>query len=47
MINKNGNSEIISKEINDLLESFDKFIIQKNLFVGDIKNAFLNSSNNN
>lgn len=47
MLDKNNNSEIISKEINELLSSFDGFLIKKNLVIEDIKSSFLKCSNNN
>lgn len=47
MMNKNNDSEIISKEITELLSSFDKFIFNKNTIIDEIKSSFLKCSNNN
>jgi hypothetical protein len=47
MNSKNYNTELISKEIEQLLNNVGEFMAKKDLFVESIKYSYLTTSNNN
>ena len=47
MIQNNCSTEIISKEIEQLLSNVEEFILRKDLWVESIKYSYLSTSTNN
>lgn len=46
-MNNNYSTQLISKEIEELFNSVESFISQKDILVESIKYAYLNTSTNN